>query len=504
MKVNKCIRIIFILLIGLYGCKDFKKRGEDKYIHSAIDTSATVLISSDMDIPVGILRTASFSHFGNETVILTKAGMDTLSIPLNTRDLLMVSHKRMQGRDSIFIAPGDTLYLNFSENGTLNKSKVHRNTKKNSASFVSDEKNYTLKGELDSLSSLFYYMDSSQTMEFSNDYEKIKLHKMIFNHDYANGHQAQLHKLIKRKIDFFKNNSLKSGDMISTGLSRSKLFHELNLLYALSRQPDSLFMANMNLFINRDTPVYPFGQNYIEYAIYNIFFKELSDRSRAKIHYDQFAIYDSLPSYLDPPLVKYGRMMCLREMAEQSESFDRVSDYFDKFNSEYHDAKFENYFQNTYLTKLRMRYNSGGDMNLMDPIREVKTLTGILSENKGKVVYIDFWASWCAPCIDAMPAARKLREDYKNKDVIFLYVSTDRNYDKWTKASNLIGISDYFGNYLLLNRESSDMVKSWKLDYIPRYVLFDGNGKLINQNAPGPEGKEIRTTLNKYLTEISK
>ncbi len=58
-----------------------------------------------------------------------------------------------------------------------------------------------------------------------------------------------------------------------------------------------------------------------------------------------------------------------------------------------------------------------------------------LSDFKGKVVFIDFWASWCGPCIKEVPSAKQLEAKFAhNKDLVFLNISLDRNADAWEKA----------------------------------------------------------------------
>jgi len=500
MRIMGNFKIVLILVLGLYGCMDRREVDRDDRIGS-VDSLVTIVVDSKMDIPVAILRTESFSNFGKEVNVLSKKFKDTLSIVVNGDELLMVSHKGMRQRDSIFIAGGDTLFLDFSKNGSLNKNKVQKNRKQIPSTFLRNQQYKFFEKEMDSIAQLFYAFDSSQTLELSNDWEKLILYQIVYNHNYAKSHQEELHNLIDRKISFFKDRTMEMRNVIKAGILRNKLFNELTALYVLSNNPDSLFTVNMDLFLNEWTPSYPFGQVYLEHAIYDVFFKQLSERSRSQLHYDQFAIYDSLPRHFDSTLVRYGRMICLREMAEQADSFKKVANYFDKFNAEYGNTAFKEFFQNTYLTGLRTAYTSKGDMNVMGPIREVKTLKNILSENKGKVIYIDFWASWCAPCLDAMPAAKELRLDYEDREVYFLYVSIDRNYGKWMDALNSTELEDYSGNYLLLNQESSDMINDLKIEYIPRYLVFDRNGELVHQNAPGPKGGEIRQVLNKYLAE---
>lgn len=500
MKTRESLKIVLLLILGLYGCMNRKEVNKGDSNHS-VDSLATIIVNSKMSSPAAIWRTKSFSNFGKELTILPKEFQDTITLVVSENELLMVSHKGMRQRDSILIVPGDTLYLNFSEDGSLNKKRVQRNRKHLLPTFAANKQTNHLEKELDSIAKLFYALDSSQTLELSNDWEKLILFKMVYKRNYAKSHQEELNNLINRKIAFFKERTLKMEEVIETGILRNELFNELTTLYALSKNPDSLFIVNESLFLNKDTPSYPFGQVYLEYAIYNVFFRQLSEKSRSQLNYNQFKIYDSLPRHFDSTLVHYGRMICLREMAEQADSFKKVATYFDKFNTEYGDTAFKIFFQDTYLTSLRTAYTSKGDMNMMNSTREVKTLKNILSVNKGKIIYVDFWASWCSPCLDAMPAAEELRLDYKDKDVYFLYVSTDRNYEKWVDAFNLLGLETYFGNYLLLNQESSELVKDLKIKYIPRYLVFDRNGKLVHQNAPGPEGEEIRVILNKYLAE---
>src|SRR5690606_24657913 len=134
MKIKGKLKIILIFVLGLYGCMDRKEVDRNDRIGS-IDSMVTIVVDSKMDIPVAILRTESFSNFGKEVIVLPKKVKDTLSIVVNENELLMVSHKGMRQRDSIFIAGGDTLFLDFSENGSLYKNKVQKNRKQPPTTF---------------------------------------------------------------------------------------------------------------------------------------------------------------------------------------------------------------------------------------------------------------------------------------------------------------------------------------------------------------------------------
>ena len=64
-----------------------------------------------------------------------------------------------------------------------------------------------------------------------------------------------------------------------------------------------------------------------------------------------------------------------------------------------------------------------------------KSLADIIKSHEGKVIYIDFWASWCIPCRSEMPHSVTLYEKLKDKEIVFIYLSID-NADKETAWKN--------------------------------------------------------------------
>ena len=118
--------------------------------------------------------------------------------------------------------------------------------------------------------------------------------------------------------------------------------------------------------------------------------------------------------------------------------------------------------------------------------------------SKNKLTYVDFWASWCAPCRAEMPDSKKLRDEYASKGVNFVYISTDENAADWDKANKKIGLPDDL-SFLLPNSVESKLVKQFKVNAIPRYMLINKNGKVIDADALRPSDKEIRGVLNELL-----
>lgn len=123
----------------------------------------------------------------------------------------------------------------------------------------------------------------------------------------------------------------------------------------------------------------------------------------------------------------------------------------------------------------------------------------ILSKFKGKIVYVDLWASWCAPCKAGMPAALKLREAYQGKDIIFLYLAVNDRESAWRKEVKSCK-TDYLGeNYLILNTDESQFLKEINHNLIPRFLIFDRNGYLVDTDAPRAGDTKINDTFSKYL-----
>ncbi|MCZ4244171.1 TlpA family protein disulfide reductase [Pedobacter punctiformis] len=122
-----------------------------------------------------------------------------------------------------------------------------------------------------------------------------------------------------------------------------------------------------------------------------------------------------------------------------------------------------------------------------------------LKDFAGKVVYMDFWASWCSPCRYEMKnGSPKLHAKFKdNKDVVFLYISIDSKTEAWRKAIEEDKIE---GIHLLsLGGNGSPVAKAFNITGIPHYVIIGKNGKIFDNNAPRPSEDKTPKRINEAL-----
>lgn len=111
---------------------------------------------------------------------------------------------------------------------------------------------------------------------------------------------------------------------------------------------------------------------------------------------------------------------------------------------------------------------------------------------KGKVVYVDLWASWCVPCIREVPHLKQLEKDMEGKNIAFVSISIDTNTDAWKRKAKQL---DLHGNQFI-NSDNS-LAKALNVSGIPRFLIYGANGNLIDGNAPRPSDTRTKPLLEK-------
>lgn len=116
------------------------------------------------------------------------------------------------------------------------------------------------------------------------------------------------------------------------------------------------------------------------------------------------------------------------------------------------------------------------------------TLNDIFSRSNKRIRILDFWASWCWPCIEEIKKVPNFKDRLAiEKDVEWIYLSIDKDQDKWTKTSKeLSEFLNVRNQYLIIRGTNSSLAKDLKVSMIPRYVIFNTNNEIVLENAPRP------------------
>ena len=115
-----------------------------------------------------------------------------------------------------------------------------------------------------------------------------------------------------------------------------------------------------------------------------------------------------------------------------------------------------------------------------------------LADFRGRYVYIDMWATWCAPCRQEIPYLKKLEAEFKDAEIVFLGLSTDSDKSKWEK---MVSSGELTGTQLYLGTKSS-FQEAYRIDGIPRFILLDKEGKIISNDMSRPSDPKTMQTLN--------
>lgn len=107
-----------------------------------------------------------------------------------------------------------------------------------------------------------------------------------------------------------------------------------------------------------------------------------------------------------------------------------------------------------------------------------------LSSFKGKVVLIDFWASWCYPCRQSIPGVVKLYNKYKSKGFEVLAVSIDSKRSEWKRASKYFRLP--YTSLLDPNGWNAKVIDTYGINGIPATFLLDKEGRIVAIDEEGP------------------
>jgi thiol-disulfide isomerase/thioredoxin len=375
------------------------------------------------------------------------------------------------------------------------------------ASIYRESKNKKMNYELD-----WYLLNTTRTKYTPSELYKLpvltaKNLNDVFNSDIVKReYYPQAKKFLQQEAGYYDSlYSIKTITASQYGFLKNKIENELyHIDYEQNNLEDKVLdsLMSINKLYNPNTG-FPFS--YFHPLIYDYIRKTIENKTKV-LHFSTGKIPDFREVY-----DKINNLDNLSMAFKESLLYDylkQIGTYFSTDDLKLYYKKFSHFSSDTfYLNSIQRKFrldDTGYVQNtkslyLINKDGSTISLEKLLHDYKGYIIYIDFWASWCAPCRASMPYSGQLRDLYKNTKVVFVYMSIDKDADKWLEASKVEKLDTIKTNYLIVNKDNSIFLKQINLQSIPRYLLIDKNGNIIYKNAPDPKSPEIKKVISKYL-----
>ncbi len=240
---------------------------------------------------------------------------------------------------------------------------------------------------------------------------------------------------------------------------------------------------------------YSFFRNALERYVYSQIYSKMPRQAGVNnFEGDHRMVFDSIfassqISGIAKEWILFERLEPIIRSSTLEESFSYI-ELYDSISSGFFET-------NVLIEKFRLGEKVSTDMNFMSISGEEVSFKELMNDYRGRLVYIDFWASWCRPCIASFPASKELRTSYSNKDIIFFYLSIDDEYENWKNMAKKFDLGKH--SYWISNKFTSELYKELAVERIPRYLLFDNTGGLVHKFAPGPQKNELKALFDELL-----
>jgi thiol-disulfide isomerase/thioredoxin len=158
--------------------------------------------------------------------------------------------------------------------------------------------------------------------------------------------------------------------------------------------------------------------------------------------------------------------------------------------------EYKEYVTKEYIKTYKLK---SGDKSPDFSFKNIKNETVHLSDFKGKIVYIDIWATWCQPCIKEQPELEQLIQEYKEENITFISISKGDTFEDWIRY---VKQNDLKGIQLFAKDEHAVFFNEYFVNSIPRFILINENGVIISPNALRPSNSQLKEHLDNILESL--
>ncbi|SMC61489.1 TlpA disulfide reductase family protein [Pedobacter nyackensis] len=206
-------------------------------------------------------------------------------------------------------------------------------------------------------------------------------------------------------------------------------------------------------------------------------------------------VYDKLrQKYINNHPNTYCSIYLLSKAHDIERNFDFYKSIYNQLTPEFK----EHIYAETYKKKadqiLKMN-NRGFKVNILAKSSTEKAFN-IADFSGSKLIVVDVWASWCIPCKNEMPAAKKMQAQLSKQKVAYIFLSIDEKRSLWKNANAKLKLE---GSYLLDSSFNKKFQEDLLISSIPRYLIINNKGELLSKDAPRPSQSAFLPLVNKLL-----
>jgi len=183
----------------------------------------------------------------------------------------------------------------------------------------------------------------------------------------------------------------------------------------------------------------------------------------------------------------------LKKYKEKATNLDSIIDIMDIRN----DEMFFGYIESNYkkMHENMVRFSKGKVSPVFTNYENSNGGTTSLTDLKGKYIYIDVWATWCAPCKAEIPHLKVLEKEFHGKNIEFVSISVDKpeaheTWAKMVKDEELSGVQLFADNNF-----ESEFITEYGINAIPRFILLDPEGNIVDSDAERPSNPKLKELL---------
>ena len=271
-------------------------------------------------------------------------------------------------------------------------------------------------------------------------------------------------------------------------------------------QPSRAFNKELEDMVFNDTDHYFFSIDYKKMVNRDIVEKAIDLCEKDSIPYYD-AMLDVISKIKNEDIKNQELYALIHKMLPLSGNISKTADrFFTLSTNKYHKDKIKELYASLQVLEPGrpapkfvdyINYNGG---------------TTSLDDLKGQYVYIDIWATWCAPCIREIPYLKEVEHAYANKNIVFVGISIDEgkrniSFDSEAKQQEMeiakeewkamVAEKELGGIQLLADKGwRSEFVKNFNTNGVPKFILIDPEGNIVSPNAPRPSDKKLIELLD--------